>query len=382
MTLDISGTCDPAFEPVRDAFASLFERRPGGGPPDVGSAVALMVEGRMVVDVWAGFSDCARTTPWARDTITTVASTSKGIAALCAAMLVDRGKLDYDERVATYWPEFAKNGKESITVRQVLSHQAGLAMVGGFDSYLFEDWEAVIHALEDAAPDWEPGTAHGYHTLTFGHLAGEIVRRADGRDIGTFLREEVNGPLGVELLMGVTPDEDRRCAERCLVLAPEQPPDDPMVVGLGDMISAFNRPSWRAAQVPAAGMHTDARSLARVYGALALGGSLDGVMLLSIDTLDAATTTQVKGLDLTRMFAIPDCISEYGLGWMLAGDAEAPLKARGDFGHGGMFGSWGWASRELGLGFGYVMNDCWPNQFFGSADTRGEFLLEAAAGVL
>src|SRR5688500_6449931 len=119
-----------------------------------------MVEGEMVVDLWAGFSDCARTTPWARDTITTVMSASKGIAALCAAMLVDRGKLDYDETVATYWPEFAKNGKDAITVRQVLSHQAGLANVGGLDSHFFEDWDAVVHALEEAAPDWEPGTAH------------------------------------------------------------------------------------------------------------------------------------------------------------------------------------------------------------------------------
>jgi CubicO group peptidase (beta-lactamase class C family) len=382
VTPEISGTCDPAFEPVRDAFATLFDRRPGGGPPDVGSAVALMVEGRLVVDLWAGFADCARTTPWAQDTIATVMSASKGIAALCAAMLVDRGQLDYDEQVATYWPEFAKNGKEATTVRHVLAHQAGLANVGGLDNKLFEDWGGVIRALEDAAPDWEPGTAHGYHTLTFGHLVGEIIRRVDGRDIGTFIRDELNQPLGVELLMGVRPGEERRCAERCMVLAPEQTADDPMAVALADFIEALNRPSWRAAQIPAAGMHTDARSLARVYGALAIGGSLDGVTLLSTDTLDAATTTQVKGLDLTRMFAIPDCVSEYGLGWFLAGDAEAPLKSPGNFGHGGMFGSWGWASREHGLGFGYVLNDCWPNEHFGSADTRGAFLLDAATSVI
>ena len=382
MTIDVSGTCDPAFTPVRDAFASLFDARPGGGPPDIGSAVALMVEGELVVDLWAGHADCARTTPWARDTIVTVASVSKGISALCAAMLVDRGALDYDAPVAKYWPEFAANGKEGVTVRHVLSHQAGLATVGGLDNRFFEDWDGVIHALEQAAPDWEPGTAHGYHTLTFGHLVGEIIRRADGRDIGTFIREEINAPLGVELLMGVTPEEDARCAERCLVLAEGQPADDPMAVAISDMIEAFNRPSYRASQMPAAGMHTDARSLARVYGALALGGSLDGVTLLSPDTLDRATSTEVRGLDLTRMFAIPDCISEYGMGWFLAGDTEAPTRNPGDFGHGGMFGAWSWASPELGLGFGYVMNDCWPNQHFGSADTRGAFLLDAATTCL
>jgi CubicO group peptidase (beta-lactamase class C family) len=378
MTIELYGTCDPAFSALRDAYLSLFDQRPGGGPPDIGSAVALMVDGELVVDLWAGYADCARTTPWARDTIVTVASVSKGIAALCAAMLVDRGMLDYDAPVTKYWPEFGANGKEGITVGHVLSHQAGLANVGGLDNRFFEDWDAAIRALEDATPDWELGTAHGYHTLTFGHLVGEIVRRVDGRDIGTFIRDEINAPLGVELFMGVTPDEDRRCAERCLVLADGQPPDDPMVVAISDMIDAFKRPSYRAAQVPAAGMHTDARSLARVYGALALGGA----PLLATDTLDRATSTAVRGLDLTRMFAIPDCVSEYGMGWFLAGDAEAPTRNPGDFGHAGMFGAWSWASPELGFGFGYVVNDCWPNQHFGSADTRGAFLLDAIVGCL
>lgn len=378
MTVDISGTCDPAFEPVRDAYASLFDARPGGGPPDVGSAVSVMVEGQLVVDLWAGFSDCARSVPWSRDTIVTVASVGKGITALAIAMLVDRGQLDYDEPVARSWPGFAANGKESVTVGQVMSHQAGLPMVGGLDNAFFEDWYAVIHALEAAAPDWEPGTAHGYHTLTFGHLAGEILRRADGRDIGTFVRDEINAPLGVELFMGVTPSEDARCAERCLVLADGQSEDDPMVAAVGNMIDAFRRPSYRAAQVPAAGMHTDARSLARVYGALASGGA----PLLSADTLERATSSVVRGLDLTRMFAIPDCISEYGMGWLLSGDAEAPTRNPGDFGHGGMFGAWSWASPESGFGFGYVMNDCWPNAHFGSADTRGKFLLDAVVSVL
>jgi CubicO group peptidase (beta-lactamase class C family) len=370
---DISGTCDPAFKPVQDAFESLFEQRPGGGPADIGSAVALVVDGELVVDLWAGFTDCARTTPWSRETIVTVASVGKGIAALAVAMLIDRGKLAYDAPVATYWPEFAANGKEGVTVGHLMSHQAGLPMVGGVDNRFFEDWPAVIHALEEAAPDWEPGTAHGYHVLTFGHLAGELVRRVDGRDLGTFVREEVNAALDVELLIGVTPEEDARCAERCLVLADDQSDDDPPVLAVGDIIAAFRRPSYRAAQVPAAGMHTDARSLARVYGALALGGA----PLVSQDTLDLATTPAVRGLDLIRMYTVPDCISEYGMGWLLAGDSEAPTHNPGDFGHSGMFGAWSWASPELGLGFGYVMNDCWPNQYCGSEDTRGAFLLDA-----
>jgi CubicO group peptidase (beta-lactamase class C family) len=260
----------------------------------------------------------------------------------------------------------------------VMSHQAGLALVGGVENRAFEDWARVIHDLEEAAPAWEPGTAHGYHVLTFGHLAGELVRRAYGRDIGTFVREEINTPLGVELLMGVTLEEDARCAERCLVLAEGQSEEDPTVLAVGDMVDAFRRPSYRAAQVPAAGMHTDARSLAQVYGALALGGA----PLLSRATLDLATAPVVHGLDLTRMFSVPDCISEYGMGWLLAGDSEAPRRTAGDFGHSGMFGSMSWASPAMGFGFGYVMNDCWPNQYCGSEDTRAPFLLDAITSAL
>jgi CubicO group peptidase (beta-lactamase class C family) len=377
-SVEIFGTCDSAFEPVRDAYRSLFERRPGGGPPDIGSAVALVIDGELVVDLWAGFSDCARTMPWSRETLVTVASVGKGIAALAVAMLVDRGKIDYDAPLATYWPEFATNGKDGVTVAHVMSHQAGLAMVGGVDNLFFENWAGVIHALEQAAPDWEPGTAHGYHVLTFGHLAGELIRRVDGRDVGTFVREEINALLGVELLIGLTPEEDARCAERCLVLADGQAPDDPTVLAVADMVAAFGRPSYRAAQVPAAGMHADARSLARVYGALALGGT----PLLSQETLARATSSAVRGLDLTRMFTVPNCISEYGMGWLLAGDAEAPTSRPEDFGHSGMFGAWSWASPDLRMGFGYVMNDCWPNQYCGSKDARGAFLLNAITSTL
>lgn len=378
MSIEISGTCDPAFRSLRDAYRSLFDERPGGGPPDVGSAVAVVIDGELVVDLWAGFSDCRRSVPWERETIVTVASVGKGIAALAVAMLVDRGLLDYAAPVATYWPEFAANGKEAVTVGQLMSHQAGLALVGGVENQVFEDWARIIRDLEEAAPAWEPGTAHGYHVLTFGHLAGELVRRVDGRDIGTFVREDINAPLGVELLIGVTPEEDVRCAERCLVLADGQSDADPAVLAVSDMVDAFRRPSYRAAQVPAAGMHTDARSLARVYGALASGGA----PLISASTLGVATSPVVHGVDLTRMYSVPECISEYGMGWLLAGDSEAPTRNPGDFGHSGMFGSMSWAIPAMALGFGYVVNDCWPNEYYGSEDTRAAFLLDTITSEL
>lgn len=378
----LSGSCDPKFRPVADAYQSLFEHRPGSGPPDLGSAVAVMVDEELVVDLWGGYADAARTKPWGRDTIVGVASTSKGITALCAHMLADRGRFDYDEPVATYWPEFAAAGKASVTVRQVMSHQAGLAQIGGLESGFFEDWEGAVEALAAGAPEYEPGSSHGYHTVSFGHLVGEIIRRIDGRDVGAFIREEINRPLGVDLFIGLKPDEDARCAEKALVLLPNEPDDSFMVQVMTPMIDAGNRRSWRAAQIPAANCHTDARSLATVYGALADGGVVKGVQLLHQETIAAATEVQVHGLDLTRSLATEGLVSEYGLGWLLSGDDEAPMRTPGCFGHGGMFGSWGWASPAEGIGFGYVMNDCYPGEHYGSGDLRGEYLLASLLEVL
>lgn len=367
---------------MRGAFAQLFTQHPSDGPPDLGSAVAVVVDGSTVVDLWGGWADAARTRPWERDTIVGVMSVGKGITALSAHMLADRGLLDYDAPVTRYWPEFGAAGKDAISVRQLMSHQAGLTGVGGFDGEFFLDWERVTSALEEAPPEWPPGTAHGYHTLTFGHLVGELVRRVDGRDVGTFVREEINAPLGLELYVGLRDDEDDRAAERCLQIAPGEPDTGLVVDAARGVVDAGNTAAWRAAQIPAANFHTDARSLARVYGALARGGEVDGVRLVSPDTLAAATAEQVRGIDLTRSLAREGTVSAYSLGWMTTNDDEAPLPHDGGFGHGGMFGSWGWASPDAKLGFGYVLNGCHPGQYFGTFDPRGAFLLEAVVTCL
>jgi CubicO group peptidase (beta-lactamase class C family) len=389
MGVTISGSCDPAFARVREVFESNFERR--DGVADVGAAVALYVDGRCVVDLWGGWKDGARARAWDRDTIVCVFSCTKGMAALCAHLLADRGQLDYDAPVCRYWPEFAAAGKAAIPVRQVLSHQAGLPLLrqplppGGV-----YDWDTVVAALAAEAPHWPPGTAHGYHTFSFGHLVGEIVRRISGRDLNRFFQEEIARPLGLGLdfLIGFGPEHDARTAE--LLLPPEGTTlylparaalrIDPRSIQRYDdqhllTPALCNSRPWRAAQIPGGNGHGTARALARIYAALARGGELDGVRLLGPQTLARATERQV--LERDRTIGLDSC---FGLGFMLnGGDPVMSLgRAPRAFGHGGAYGSLGVADPEPRIGFGYVMNQCGEPL----GDRRGQDLLDAAYACL
>lgn len=384
MGAPISGSCDPAFARVRDAFAACFEPRPDGGVSDVGAAVALYVDGRAVVDLWGGWADAARTRPWQRDTLVCVFSCSKGMTALCAHLLADRGRLEFDAPVACYWPEFAAAGKSAITVRQLLSHQAGLPLLrrplppGGI-----YDWQTVVRAFEAEAPHWPPGTAHGYHTLSFGHLVGELVRRIDGRDLGRFFREEIAVPLGADFAIGLGAQDEARSAD--MLEPPERSQlgpvaraargvdparieryDDPHLL----VPAVVNSSAWRRAQIPGGNGHANARALARVYAALARGGELDGVRLISPAAIARAAERQVLGKD--RTIGIEN---EFALGFHKNGGS--PLMSLGRspsaFGHGGAYGSIGMADPAARIGFGYVMNQCGEPL----GDRRGASILEA-----
>jgi CubicO group peptidase (beta-lactamase class C family) len=302
---------------------------------------------------------------------------------------VDRGRLDYDAPVASYWPEFAAAGKAAITVRQLLSHQAGLPLLraplppGGI-----YDWQTVVRAFAAEKPHWEPGTAHGYHTLSFGHLVGELVRRIDGRDLGRFFREEIARPLGADFLIGVGPEDDARVAE--LAQPPERSQlgataraalsvdaerieryDDPHLL----VPAIANSRAWRAAQIPGGNGHSTARALARVYALIARGGELDGVRLLSPETIARASERQVLGKD--RTIGIEN---EFALGFHRNGGS--PLMRLGNsptaFGHGGAYGSIGMADPGPRIGFGYVMNQCGEPL----GDQRGPSLVEAVYACL
>ncbi|MEE9280704.1 MAG: serine hydrolase domain-containing protein [Myxococcota bacterium] len=376
MAVEIHGHCDERFGRVRESFAENFREF-----HEVGASVAITVDGASVVDLWAGHADEARTRPWERDTIVNVASTTKGMTALCAHMLADRGELDFDAPVARYWPEFAQAGKESLPVRYLLTHQAGLATIEKelpTDAML--DWGFMVRALAEQAPSWEPGKKQGYHGLTFGWLVGEVIRRISGRSVGTFLREEVTRPLGVDFLIGFGPEEDHRVAET--IHAPADRPASAAARGRASPAGwPRNARDYRAAEIPAANGHTNARALARIYGALARGGEIDGVRLLRPESVERAAVEEANGIDET--LGVP---THRTLGFMLRFAEFGDVRRASAFGHAGAGGSQGFADPASKLGFGYAMNrrlsptagETRPPT--GGMDPRGQRLVEAAYG--
>ena len=311
----VQGTCDSRFEAVRE----LFQKHLDDGA-DVGASFAATLDGEFVVDLGGGYADEARTRPWQRDTIVNVYSTTKTVTALCALILADRGLIDFYAPVAKYWPEFAQNGKAGIEVRHLMSHSAGVA---GWDVPLTVqdqyDWEKVTSLLAAQAPWWEPGTASGYHAATQGFLIGEVMRRVTGKSVGTFLREEVAGPLGADFHIGLAPEHDARVGEMI------PPPADPGALPIDPRSLAaraiFNPPvdardsatdGWRRAQHPAGNGHGNARSVARLHAVLACGGEAFGARLLSREGCDAVFDEQTNGVDM--VLGVP---LRFGIGFAL-----------------------------------------------------------------
>ncbi len=364
---DVHGFAEPGFEAVRDAFAANFEQH-----GEVGAAVCVHHRGEPVVDLWAGVADVKTGRPWQHDTTKLVFSTTKGATAICANLLAQRGELDLDAEVGEYWPEFATAGKEATTVRMLLSHQAGLPVVDA-DLTLEEclAWDPVVEALAAQEPLWEPGTAHGYHALTYGWLVGEVIRRVDGRSIGRFFAEEVAQPLGLDFWIGLPEEEHPRVAlltgggitaaavekadpEVRKMIEQFLGPDSLTGRALGGpggvfaQEGVFNRPEVWAAEIPAANGVCTARSLARMYAATI--GEVGGIRILDPETVDAARSTQAEGPD--RVLFMP---VRWGLGFMLSSNF-VPLLGKGSFGHAGAGGSLGFADPESDIAFGYVMN--------------------------
>jgi CubicO group peptidase (beta-lactamase class C family) len=375
---DIHGSCATRFDAVREAFATNFD-----AGREVGASFAVTVDGAPVVDLWAGHADAGRSRPWIQDTIVNVFSTTKAMTATCAHMLVDRGLLDLDAPVARYWPEFAAAGKGSIPVRQLLSHTAGLAGVTPpLPTEALFDWERMTEVLAAEAPWWTPGTASGYHAMTFGFLVGEVVRRITGGSIGEFFRAEVARPLGADFHIGLPASEDARVAE----MVPPTPQEGaPLALdreSLGGRVlsnpplrpEVANRIEWRRAEIPAANGHGNARSVALVLSALACGGALDGVRLLGESTLRRAIEEQFYGKDLVlgRTF-------RWGVGFMLTSPAMPLGPNPHIFGHGGWGGSLGFADLDARVSWAYVMNKMSPGT---TGDFRVAGMLAALYGAL
>jgi len=378
----VDGECAARFAAVRAAFAANFDLG-----LEVGASFAATIDGQLVVDLWGGHADSARTVPWTRDTIVNVFSTTKAMTALCAHMLVDRGLLALDAPVARYWPEFAQNGKRTLPVHYLLSHRAGLAAIRQpLPTEAFYDWERMVGTLAAEAPWWEPGSTSGYHAMTFGYLVGELIRRVSGKTVGRFLHDEIAARLGCDFRLGLSAGEERRVAE----MVPPTPEEtaaagpsaaiDPQSL-LGRVMSnppltpaLANQRAWRAAEIPAVNGHGNARSVARLMAALACGGALDDVRLLRRETLERAIEPQFDGTDI--VLGIP---MRWGLGFMLTSEDLPMGPNRRAFGHGGWGGSLGVADADARVSWAYVMNKMSPGT---TGDRRAASLVQALYGAL
>ena len=370
-----AGMCEPRFMAVREAFEAGFRRH-----GELGAAVCVVSDGCPVVDLWGGFQDEARTTPWERDTLVNVFSVTKGLVAACLAMLADRGRLDVDAPVAEYWPEFAASDKQHITVSEMLAHQAGLPALRArlpVDAHV--DWRSMTEALAAERPWWPPGSALGYHAITWGWLAGELLRRVDGRSIGTFLREEVAAPLGLDLHLGTPPELDARTAPiaagsmgialSVLLYWLRTPGRMPMRLRLltnpPQRDAKLDTRAWRAAEMPAINGIANARALAKFYGVLACGGESGSSFLLRPAALARATRTQSEGRDL--VFGIR---SRFGLGFMLDSKHLDIATGARSFGHTGSGGAFAFADPERRLAFAYTPNRPHPQPRLLAAPAR------------
>jgi CubicO group peptidase (beta-lactamase class C family) len=379
---NIEGECDRQFENVRKAFAENLDKR-----GELGAAVAIVLDGRPVVDLWGGHADKAKTRPWQQDTLVNVYSTTKGLTATCAHRLIDQGKLDPDEPVAKYWPEFAQGGKKDLPVRYILSHRAGLPAIQKplADDALYS-WETMVSALAEQQPWWQPGTKHGYHALTIGWLVGEVIRRITGKGLGTYFRTEIAEPLGLDAHIGLDARHDARVSD----LLPPPPPEagqpdlfaeaqkDPE----GPTAKAFLNPpvltkphvvntrAWRGAEIGGGNAHTTARALARMYEALARGGEVDGYRIVRPEALERFWAEQSFGPDQVLMqlptrFSMGFMLSQPGMGF------GSHIKA---FGNPGAGGSLGFADPVKRIGFGYTMNQMANGLLI---DTRASALFDA-----
>jgi CubicO group peptidase (beta-lactamase class C family) len=358
----VAGRVAAGFEPVREQFAANFLR--DDHCREVGAALSVFQGEQCVVDLWGGFADAARVHPWRKDTLVNVYSTTKGIAAVCVAMLVERGALEYDDTVASVWPEFAQNGKEHITIAQVLSHQAGLPAFEQPTSVAdLYDWHARCAVLAGQKTRWTPGEKTAYHPITYGYLAGEIVRRASGRSIGEFLRKELAIALEADFFIGTELALDRRVAQ---ILAPKSLIDPSALPVIEETRLSVTNPllhpdtantlDWRRAEMPALNGHASADGIARIYAMLANGGTFQRRRHLSQTTIDRMTRVRSDRMDLTLGMSVG-----WAAGVVLNGTTTFFGPNRRSFGHSGWGGSFGCADRQQRLAIGYACNQMGPD---------------------
>jgi CubicO group peptidase (beta-lactamase class C family) len=361
----VNGSCAREFEHVRDEFEANFRNR-----NEIGAAVAVWVDGDLAVDLWGGSAEAVGGKPWQRDTLASIFSGTKALTSTCVHLLAERGELDLDAPVAKYWPEFGQAGKSDITIASVMGHRSGVI---GPRKRLTPaqtlDWDDVCRRIADAQPWWRPGTAQGYHMVSFGFILGEVVRRVTGRTLGEYLRKEIAEPLGIDVHIGLPRAEHHRCAEMVNkphirdVLATGGAPGYPTTidqhpmaafsVAIGfvpdDELGSNDITAWRAAEFPSTNAHVTALGLATFYNALAHG------KILSFEHLEKCRISQ-GGFDTDLVLGPRVADHGWGLGYMLNQRGVNGPNTR-TFGHGGSGGSFGFVDLEHRIGYAYVMNN-------------------------
>ena len=377
MATPISGSCDASFVAVREAFENNFAEH-----GEIGGAVHITVDGFSAVDLWAGYATPARDRLWEDHQLVNVFSVGKGVTAVVAAQCVARGDFDYDSLVTDFWPEFGTHGKETLTIKDLLGHRAGIpALRNRLPQGAMFDWAQMTAALATERPWWEPGTAHGYHVNTFGFLVGEVIRRATGLTVGQLIQRDIATALGADIYLGAPQHLHSRMAD---FEWPGGTPSEDVPEGMDEaqtmQFNTYSNPSglsgagvvnseqWRLAEMPSTNMHASARGVSKLYTALAFGGAHNGIEVVPSQVLDVTTSEVSDGDD-----QVLGRVSRFAHGFQI------PIPERGfgphteSFGHYGAGGSVGFADPVSRVGFGYVMNQMGPRW----QNPRNKALIEA-----
>ena len=375
--MEIQGECDPQFSKVKETFEKLYRE-----DREIGSCFAVYKDGNPLVDLWGGFQDKDKTKPWQKDNLVTVYSTTKGVAAFCIALAMEKGLLKYEEKVSTYWPEFASNGKEDITIGMLMSHQAGICSpeTRNVDDYYNQN--LMAEKLAGMTPIWEPGTASGYHSMTFGWLTSELILRVTGKSLGTFFREEVGDRHEIDFFIGLPESEDHRVAELVPFDIVRNENSEQQQVELTDAqksqrnsagtLDIQNTKEWRQAEIPSANGQGNAGGLAKLYSLIVPEDN--NLKLLKDDTVNQMTTMQIEGRDLVLAVQV-----RWGVGFILNKHKIIYGPIEGAFGHSGYGGSCAFGDPENKIGVSYVMNRMLDNF---NADGRSIELINATYNCL
>ena len=370
--MEIQGECDPQFSKVKETFEKLYRE-----DREIGSCFAVYKDGNPLVNLWGGFQDKDKTKPWQKDNLVTVYSTTKGVAAFCIALAMEKGLLKYEEKVSTYWPEFASNGKEDITIGMLMSHQAGICSpeTRNVDDYYNQN--LMAEKLAGMTPIWEPGTASGYHSMTFGWLTSELILRVTGKSLGTFFREEVGDRHEIDFFIGLPESEDHRVAELVPFDIVRNENSEQQQVELTDAqksqrnsagtLDIQNTKEWRQAEIPSANGQGNAGGLAKLYSLIVPEDN--SLKLLKDDTVNQMTTMQIEGRDLVLAVQV-----RWGVGFILNKHKIIYGPIEGAFGHSGYGGSCAFGDPENKIGVSYVMNRMLDNF---NADGRSIELINA-----